>query len=111
MNRILVTNAYLTKIKIKNNARCVFYNRDKETISHLFTECHTVENFWSKLNKNIALNIGIQYTASPFEILFGITSNINHKHTINILYLVAKSYIFKLFRSNGIISHEGFYKF
>ena len=38
---------------------------------------------------------------------------LNYKENISIfkISIVAKSYIFKLSRSNGIISHECFYKF
>ena len=84
--------------KLRLKIMCVCFVTEQRK---LLTICDTVKKFWSKLNKNIELNFGIQYTASPFEILFGITSNVSHEHTINILYLVAKSYIFKLF--NGIL--------
>ena len=111
INRILGTNDYLTKIKIKNNPNCVFCNKDPETISHLFTECDIVKMFWSQLNRNIKFIMGIDFTISPSEVLFGITSNMSRKYTINLVYLIAKTFIFKTARSNGIISYENFRNF
>ena len=111
INRISGTSEYLTKIKIKNNANCVFCNEASETISHLFTECDAVKIFWSQLNRNIKFNMGIDFTLSPSEVLFGITSNISNRYTINFLYLIAKTFIFKTARSNGIISYESFRDF
>ena len=111
INRILGTNEYLTKISVKNNANCLLCDRASETIKHLFIECDTVKEFWSQLNRNIEYNMGIDCTITPFEILFGIEPKNSHTYIINVVYLVAKVFIFQIARSNGSISYKCFCEF
>jgi hypothetical protein len=43
--RILGTNTFLYKIKVKDNAFCTFCQEDEETIEHLFWNCEIVQAF------------------------------------------------------------------
>ena len=45
-HRILATNEYLFKIKIKDSKLCTFCNIEPESLIHLFVECEHVENVW-----------------------------------------------------------------
>jgi hypothetical protein len=43
--RILGTNKFLYKIKVKDDAFCTFCQEDEETIDHIFWNCEIVQAF------------------------------------------------------------------
>ena len=45
-HRILATNEYLLKIKIKDSKLCTFCYIVPESLIHLFVDCLQVENVW-----------------------------------------------------------------
>ena len=45
----LVTNMHLFRWGIKSSNRCTFCDLEKETLSHLFSECHIVGQFWNQV--------------------------------------------------------------
>ena len=47
--RILITNSFLFKCKLKETQLCIFCNETKETILHLFWECNIVTSLWMEM--------------------------------------------------------------
>jgi hypothetical protein len=70
--RILGTNKFLYKIKVKDNAFCTFYQEDEETIEHLFWNCEIVQAFIDEIDSWLLSNgVSIPFTMQFF--LFGDT--------------------------------------
>ena len=53
-----------------------------------------VKEFWVQLNINTEYNVRIDFTITPFEILFGIEPKNSHTCIINVAYLVVKFPVF-----------------
>jgi hypothetical protein len=71
--RILGTNKFLYKIKVKDNAFCTFCQEDEETIEHLFWNCETVQAFIDEIDSWLLSNgVSIPFTMHFF--LFGVNS-------------------------------------
>ena len=70
-HRILATNGYLFKIKIKDSKLCTFCNIEPESSIHLFVECEHVENVWHMLENWILDTCGFLLNYNKTEILFG----------------------------------------
>jgi hypothetical protein len=51
IHRILGTNTFLYKIKVKDCNLCTFYKEEPETIEHLLWGCHKVSDLWHELNR------------------------------------------------------------
>ena len=94
--RIIPTNKYLLKCKLKETALCEFCSMEIETINHLFWECNHVQHFWTNLamfllRHNITINFSLMY------VTFGITERTNCIETKvkNFIILLGKYFIFK----------------
>ena len=94
--RIIPTNKYLLKCKIKETALCEFCSMEIETINHLFWECNHVQHFWTNLamfllRHNITINFSLKY------VTFCITERTNCIETQvkNFIILLGKYFIFK----------------
>ena len=94
--RIILTNKYLLKCKIKETALCEFCSMEIETINHLFWECNHAQHFWTNLamfllRHNITINFNLKYFT------FGITERTNFIETKvkKFIILLGKYFIFK----------------
>ena len=47
--KILITNSFLFKCKLKETQLCILCNETKETILHLFWECNIVTSLWMEM--------------------------------------------------------------
>jgi hypothetical protein len=66
--RILGTNTFLYKIKVKDNAFCTFCQEDEETIEHLFWNCETVQAFIDEIDSWLLSNgVSIPFTMLLFS--------------------------------------------
>ena len=82
-HRILATNEYLFKLKIKDSKLCTFCNIEPEGLIHLFVECEHVENVWNMLESLISETCGFPLNFNKCEILFGKIGK-NMKHLISL---------------------------
>ena len=81
-HRILATNEYLFKLKLKDSKVCTFCNIEPESLIHLFVECEHVENVWNMLKSWISETCGFPLNFNKYEILFGKIGKKNMKHLI-----------------------------
>ena len=49
IHRILGTNKFLFKIKIKQSDKCTFCSEVTEDIEHIFWTCHKIADLWIRL--------------------------------------------------------------
>jgi len=100
IHSFLTTNAYLKKIRIKDSDQCP-YCEEKQTIVHLFAECHTVKTFWKDFTdwwkKENQHPVGL----TNIEIIYGHLSHIENNKTLNRCILQAKYYLFCTALSNA----------
>lgn len=92
MHRILSTNSFLYKCKLKETHLCSFCNETKETIDHLFWVCHIVKSFWFEINDFLKTQCHFHLTLSAQNVLIG--SPIMDKSEIS-LFIILKFYIYK----------------
>ena len=91
MHRILPTNDYLTKIKLKNDSSCTFCRNKTETLQHLFLECTYTKILWNEFETYISSRIQEPIQLTLPDKLFGsrrFSSALNH------LLLLAKRHIY-----------------
>ena len=106
--RILGTNDYLFKIKRHIDGTCNFCKQKNETIIHLLVECVSVRRFWSEVSTLIKSKIGLNLPVNACSIILGDLSNNVSNFPVNVIYLTAKFFIFKISRSAGILSVGNF---
>ena len=53
LHRIIPTNSFLHKIKLKNTNLCTFCKIHDETIEHLFFDCPVTQSFLKSLSKQL----------------------------------------------------------
>ena len=75
-HRILATNDYLFKIKIRNSNLCSFCGNEVETLKHLFISCELFDNIWTLLEQWIYEKCGFLLNYSKLDLLFGKIGNI-----------------------------------
>ena len=77
LRRIIPTNKYLLKCKIRETALCEFCTIQIETINHLFGECNYVQHFWpNPTTFLLRYNITILHFSLKY-VTFGITERAN----------------------------------
>ena len=91
--RILGTNTFLYKIKVKDNAFCTFCQEDEETIEHLFWNCESVQASIDEIDSWLLSN-GVSIPFTMLFFLFGDTSKSSRGDAINLILLQIKQYIF-----------------
>ena len=108
IHRILGTNTYLHKLKIRNNNLCTFCKNMPETLVHLFWECDVTQTFLNAVSH--WMREGRIYPEilnfSREELIFGIPEM--SKSVLNFILLVIKSYIFKQKIKEERLELEGF---
>ena len=108
LNNILGTKAYRFKMKLSDDPFCSFSNLFNETSIHLFATCQKVCYFWQSLQNLILRETGFTLDIDVKSILFGYLPN-NKVHTpLNIIYIVAKKYIFQTSRKQKNLQIKNF---
>ena len=107
-HRILATNEYLFKLKLKDSKLCTFCNIEPESLIHLFVECEHVENVWNMLESWISETCGFPLNFNKYEILFG---KIGKKYeALNIISSIVKYHIYKRRCNQTALYFEGIKK-
>ena len=92
--RILPTNSYLTKIKIKTSNTCDTCKSCPETIEHLFWECVHSNVMWNNLKQwiNDSTKTKISFTLN--SVLLGIQKQ-KYNQAMNSIIMYTKYYIYR----------------
>ena len=97
VHRILPTNAYLYKCRIKQSESCTFCHIFRESIEHLLWDCLVVKTLWLQLSDWLK-EIGFQYEFTKTNIILG---EYNAPNIIEHIKLITKEFIIKQQRSEG----------
>ena len=107
VHRILGTNSFLYKCKIKETELCTFCNEAKETFLHLFYECFCTKNIWLGLIEFLnKCGYEIQ-NISAKEVIFDDVDILDQYNTVNHIILLAKYYIYRCRCTNTIPTIKG----
>ena len=71
LHRILSTNSFLFKCKLKETNLCTFCNETNETIEHLFWECNITKNLWFEIADIFQNRCNITLPVSAHTIMLG----------------------------------------
>ena len=99
-HRILATNDFLLKIKVRENNLCTFCGLFPEKIEHLFWYCHVVREFWETIERWVSQSGQILLNINKQLAIFGITYNIISNKAINYILILTRYYIYKCRISN-----------
>ena len=102
LHRILPTNLFLAKIKIKQDPNCSFCHNYHENLIHLFWDCEIVSTFWENMTeklkqcnlisinyqKNISIYLGLRPDTSQFSL------------QLNFCFLLARHHIWSCRANN-----------
>jgi len=97
-HRILSTNTFLCKIKIKQDDKCTFCKLVPETLIHLFWFCPIIQKFWQSLTdwlKKECIHIR-HFNLTITDIIFQIHDKKRADEVLNIIILLAKQYIYRM---------------
>ena len=84
IHRILATNTFLYKIKLKDSNVFSFCEEEPETIEHLLWGFHKVSDLWHKLNNWIFEMTCIEIPLNLEIVVFGFFKNLEHNFVKNI---------------------------
>ena len=90
-HRILTTNSFLFKCKLKETELCTFCQESKETVSHLLWDCPRIRNFWIKINEHLENTCNITLPLSKTDVLLGTVAS---ETSINFFIALIKYYIY-----------------
>lgn len=107
LNRILVINRFLYKIKRKESDKCSYCNKESESITHLLFSCEIVNEFWNKLKLWLLDKANIILQLDLKTIMFSACS----QALIHFIIVVAKYYIYKNKFVIKTLSIEGFERY
>ena len=93
--RILGTNEYLHKIRLKESPHCLRCPNENETILHLFARCSEVKSFWKTIEEYIYRKINFKIKFTDCIIIFGYNFQDQNSVPLNILILATKKYLSK----------------
>ena len=97
LHRILPTKKYLALCNLTDSSRCVFCDKEVETLNHLFWNCEHVQKFWNDLK--LLLDEKCPHCSrlnlTKELILFGTKENTFTDSPIDFIILFAKFYIYK----------------
>ena len=94
-HRILGTNEFLFKIKIKQSNKCEFCKDTPETIEHIFWTCPKIIDLWENLNNWIYTMTQIELPLNMCIVLFGIIETNERNYIRNLIILITKYYIYR----------------
>ena len=93
LHRILITNSKLLLFKLRLNNRCTFCEINKETISHLFWECHHVKSIWLQVEDLINEKINENLDLNQTSVILG-NADFDLNLPVNHILLIIKYYIY-----------------
>ena len=91
LHRFYPCQSLVSKWDKEKSEICSSCKKEKDTITHMFYKCHTVNKFWKELIE--FLDIDILPTLSLTQVLFGILPYTLSNHSINHLLLHCKYFI------------------
>ena len=94
LHRIVPTNLYLFKLKIKESPACSFCKTDIESNKHVCVECNLVKDLWSDIEEWFLCKFNISVIFDRTTILFGKHKNKDVHKVQNLMTLITKNYIF-----------------
>ena len=106
LHRILVTNKKLLLFKIRINDRCTFCEINKETITHLFWNCHHVKSIWLQTEDWINEITHSRLKLNQRTIILG-DPEIDENKPMNHILLIIKYYIYTCRCKEIIPNFEG----
>ena len=89
--RILGTNSYLCKIKIKNSDLCTFCNIERETIVHLFWDCIYVNPILGEFVTWVKTISKQNFELTAVNVILG---KLNASAILNLLLILLKLHIY-----------------
>lgn len=95
VNKILVTNALLCKIKKIDSDDadlCSFCKLQPENIHHLFLDCTKVKEFWILVKSWMSTHAHIEMNFDNRNIILSVQGQ---NELINYIYVIAKYYVYK----------------
>lgn len=104
LHRILATNSFLFKCRLKETELCSFCQETKETIVHLFWDCMIIKNLWIDLTKLLEESCDVIIPSSVQDIILG--SNQIDLPT-NYFIVLIKHYIYSCWCRNEIPNVNG----
>ena len=113
LRRRMPTNAFLTKIRIKENSNCSFCKREPEKLIHLFWSCPKTALFWESIMTRLKLCqiIPDSYSAD-MTVSLGLRSDSSKlQRQINFCFLIARHYIWLRKTKESIPLLQGFLKY
>ena len=106
--RILGTNSYLCKIKIKNSDLCTFCNIESETIVHLFWDCIYVNPILGEFVTWVKTISKQNFELTAVDVILG---KLNASAILNLLLILLKLYIYQQRLNNKTPDFTGFLSF
>ena len=107
IHRILGTNSFLKKIKIKDSDLCTFCREVPETIEHMFLGCHLVSELWHGVSDWIFGKTYIELPLNLILVLFGIMNSHGLNFVKNKILLLTKFYIYRVKLNEGVLNLTG----
>ena len=95
IHRILGTNKFLFKIKIKQSDKCTFCSEVTEDIEHIFWTCHKIADLWIRLMDWIYNQTQIIIPFNMDIILFGNLGKTENNKIKNLIILLSKFFIYR----------------
>jgi len=97
LHHILTTNRSVSKFNKEQSHLCEFCKAHSETIYHLLWESQHVKTFWEELRRNInnRCNTNCRLGVDEKLTLFGISKDNKVDNVIDLILLLAKSYIYR----------------
>ena len=106
LHRIVATNSFLYKCKLKETELCSFCNETRETLLHLFYSCSITRNLWLELANYIREKFNLDFPADGSEIILG-NNNDNFLPAVNSIVLMVKYFIYCCKLKNEIPNIRG----
>ena len=91
LHRIIATNTFLYKIKLKDTKLCTFCKLGEETIEHLFFECPITFQLWQSFS-NIVKLFFVNFDLNKENVFLGCK---HESLLLNLLIIITKNYIYK----------------
>lgn len=104
IHRIIGTNFFLHKIKVKDSPLCTFCNSESETLEHLFWSCRVSQLFWRSIS---VLCLKQDFSITLDHVNFGLLEDI--KCPLNFFILNAKYFLFNCKLNNKLPEAHTFY--
>ena len=106
IHRILGTNTFLYKIKVKDCNLCTFCKEEPETIEHLLWWCPKVSDLWHELNRWIFEMTYIEIPLNLEIVMLGLLHSYDANLIKNKIILLKIFYIFRTKVNEGMVNFE-----